>query len=153
MSAKQMAEVPKYQYHVLTWGGFYNREHYRKHGLSAGDYVFDTKEEREEFCAGRMKISKDLRAEMLMFSLTEGFCCSTRTVLHRVVEHEGKRYYSQYDIGVNYPFDVAKYHMENKWFPGCNDYPLGRDFDYKNNEVTTVKEWITGAWQELEEMS
>ena len=148
-------DVPKFQYHVLTWGGFYNKEHYLKHGLSEGDYVFDTSEERSEFCLGRVKISKDLRAEVLMFSYTEGFNCNVRTVLNRVVEHGGKQYYSQYDIGVNYPFHVAKYHMENKWFPGCNSYPLGHDFDYENRaeEITTVKEWITGAWQELEEMS
>ena len=78
--------------------------------------------------------------------ISEGYCCRTRTVLHRVIEWDGKRYYTQLDMGVNYPMDVAQYHLEWKWYPGFNDYPLGEDFDYDNNPVQIIQEWITGAF-------
>jgi len=142
--------TPTYQYHVLTWGGFYNEEYKKIHGLDGGDFFFDTSDERDNFVASRKSIEKKLGANVLCFSLSEGFCCDVRTVLHRVVEFGGKQYYTFYDIGVNHPFSAAIYHLENKWYPGFNDYPLGEDFDY--TEVTIVKEWITGAFQDFKDL-
>ena len=69
--------------------------------------------------------------------------------MHRVIKYEGKEYYSKYELSPNYPYDAAKYHLENKWYPGFNDYPLGEDFDYEN--VETVQEWITGAFDITDE--
>jgi hypothetical protein len=36
---------PKYEYHLLTWGGFYNEEYLKIHNIQSGDYYFDTSEE------------------------------------------------------------------------------------------------------------
>ena len=36
--------------------------------------------------------------------------------------------------------------MENNWYPGFNDYPLGENFDYNENKVTVIQEWITGSF-------
>lgn len=141
-------ECPKYQYHVQTWGGFYNKEHKRIHGLTPGDFVFDSPEERDAFIAHRRAVEQKLSACHLMVRLSEGFCCNIRTVLHRVSEYKGVRKYTSYDLGVNYSFRAAAYHMEDKWFPGCNDYPFGGDetiYDGTCADFKIVAEWITGA--------
>jgi hypothetical protein len=140
----------KYEYHLFVWGGFFNEEHLNKHCVQPGDYWFDTKEEREAFLNNLKKLEARLNAKHLCSKMTEGYCCRIRTVLHRVVEWEGQTYYSQNDLGINFPFDTAKYILEWKWYPGFNDYPLGEDFDYDNNNVKIVKEWITGAEQNVE---
>lgn len=41
--------------------------------------------------------------------------------------------------------------LKTKWYPGCNGYPLGEDFDYENNKVKIIQEWITGAFSNLDE--
>jgi len=144
-------EIPKYQYHVLTWGGFYNDEYKAIHGLEEGDFFFDSKGERDKFIRERKAIEKDLQAHFLMIHKTEGYNCHIRTICHRIVEIEGKQYYSTYDLGINYPFSSAVYMMNHKWYIGCNDYPLGEDFDYDSVEVKYIKEWVTGAFDIEEE--
>lgn len=136
-------EAPKYQYHVLTWGGFYNERYKEIHGLEGGNYFFDTEEERTEFIKNRRKVADLLSANYLMISTSEGFCCDIETIIHRVIEVDGVQYYSQRSMGVNYPFSAAKYFLENRWYPGFNDYPVGEDYDY--SDVKIVKEWVTGA--------
>ena len=136
--------VPKYEYHVFTWGGFYNDEHKAKHKREPGDYWFDTVEEREAYIKELESISKQLNAQVLMINRTEGFDCRTRTVAHRVSEYKGIRAYTTRDLGINYEFSAAKYMMENNWYPGFNDYPFG-DIDYTSEEFKVVGEWITGA--------
>ena len=140
----------KYQYHMHTWGGFYNDEYKSKHKHEPGDYFFNTDTERQAHIKELKRIETMLNAKHLMITQTEGYACNIRTVLHRVVEWKGKRYYSSYDMGINYPISAAKYHMEWKWYPGFNDYPLGEDFDYDTNQVTVIQQWITGAEQEIE---
>lgn len=134
----------KYQYHLLTWGGFYNDHH--KHSYKPGDYLFDTKEEREQYIEELEKTSKELNAHVLMISRTEGFNCDIRAVCHRVIRYKGQLYKSEYDMGINYPFRGAQYTMNYKWTLGFNDYPLGEDFDYDNGEVEIISEYITGAF-------
>lgn len=146
--AGPLLDTPKYQYCVKTWGGFYNQEHFLIHGLKEGEYVFDTLEERRAFIDERKEIENRLDARVLMISCSEGFCCNIDTVCHRVVEINGIQYYSSDNCGRNYTFEAAKYWMENKWYTGFNDYPLGRDFDYEAVEIKVIKEWITGADQE-----
>ena len=139
---------PKYQYHVLTWGGFYNTEHKAIHQLEPGDYLFDTQEARDAFIAERRALETKLDAECLMVSLSEGFHCDVRTVLHRVSEYKGKRAYTTYDLGINYNLSTAAYHLQNKWYPGFNDYPFGDDdgiYDKGNPDFKILDEWITGA--------
>lgn len=138
--------VPKYQYFLHTWGGFYNTWHQEKHGYKEGEFLFDTSAERQQYMEELEAVSEVLNAHMLATSTSEGFACDVRTVLHRVVEWEGKQYYSQRDMGPNYPLDTAMYFIEYNWYPGFNDYPLGEDFDYEAHEVKVLKEWITGAF-------
>lgn len=140
---------PKYEYHLYTWGGFYNEEYFKIHQKPKGDFWFDTSEERQQFIDELRSIEEKLNARHLIMVLSEGYCCRIRTVLHRVIEWDGKRYYTKCDLGVNYPISAAKYYLEYKWTVGFNDYPLGDDFDYENNRVKVVQEWITGAEQEF----
>lgn len=140
----------KYQFHVLTWGGFYNEGYQIIHGQVPGDRVFDTKEEREAYISSLKVIEEKMNARVLMVHCSDGFDCYTRTVLHRVSEFRGESIYSEYDLGVNFPYDTAQYHLENKWYPGHNDYPFGEDFDYDNKEFKIVSEWITGAFTQGE---
>jgi hypothetical protein len=147
---QEKSELPKYQYHCKTWGGFYNDEYKNIHGLSGGDFVFDSKQERQSFIDFRQAVSAELKANYLMIDNSEGFECCTRVTLHRVVEHQGISYYSTRDMGINYPFVSAKRFMENNWYPGFNDYPLGEDFE-EYDSVKIVSEWITGAFQITDE--
>lgn len=136
----------KYEYHLKTWGGFYNDEYKRVHKLEPGDYWFDTNKEREDYINTLKQIEKDLNARVLMIVKTEGYNCRVSTVLHRVIRYKLKDYYSQYEMGINYPFSTAAYHMEWQWYPGFNHYPLGENFDYENEKFEIVQEWITGAF-------
>ena len=141
----------KYLYLLHTWGGFYNKEHKDKHKETEGYYYFDTKEERSQYLEKLKDIEKELNAMRLMAKLTEGYNCGTITTLHRIIKFEGIEYYTKYELSPNYPYLAAKYHLENKWFLGFNDYPLGRDFDYENNKIEILQEWITGAFDASDE--
>ena len=139
----------KYEYLLHTWGGFYNKYYQEEHGEVLGYHYFDSKEERDEYLEKLKKIEIELSAFHLVTILSEGYNTREVTTLHRVIKYEGKEYYSKYELSPNYPYDAAKYHLENKWYPGFNDYPLGEDFDYEN--VETVQEWITGAFDITDE--
>lgn len=136
----------KYEYLLHTWGGFYNKEHQGKHKEVDGYHYFDTEKERSEYIDILKTLERKLGAKYLVTNLSEGYNTRTVTTLHRVIKWEGKEYYSSYEMSPNYPYDVAKYHLENKWYAGHNDYPLGKDFDYEKNEVETMQEWITGSF-------
>jgi hypothetical protein len=134
----------KYEYLLHTWGGFYNKCYQEKHGEVPGYHYFDTKEERNAYLEKLKKIEIELSASHLATTLSEGYNTREVTTLHRVIKHEDKEYYSKCELYPNCPYDVAKYHLKNKWLPGFNDYPIGEDFDYEN--VETVQEWITGSF-------
>lgn len=138
----------KYEYHLFTWGGFYSDEYFKIHQKPSGDFWFKTEEERQTFIDELRTIEKELNAKHLLMYLSEGYCCRMRTVLHRVVEWNGERYYTSNDLGINY--HGAEFILEYKWCLGFNDYPLGEDFDYDNNDVTIIQEWITGPVQQFE---
>ena len=40
----------------------------------------------------------------------------------------------------------VEYIIEEKWYPGFNDYPLGEDFDYNSDGFEVIQEWITGGF-------
>lgn len=141
-------ENMKYQYHVQTWGGFYNEEHQKIHGHKPGDFVFDTKKERNNYVHELRQIEEKLGARHLATTMTEGFNCNVRTTLHRISKFEDKVVHDTYDMGVNYPYGAASYHMEWKWYPGFNHYPFGEDFDYRKNKVEILQEWVTGAFDQ-----
>jgi len=134
----------KYEYLLHTWGGFYNDQYSKIHKKKDGFIYFDTKIERDTYVKELEVIEQRLNARHLVIKLSEGYNTRTIIMLHRVIKFDGKEYYSEYKLSPNYEFDVAKYHLENKWYPGFNDYPLGEDFDYE--KVKTVQEWITGAF-------
>lgn len=137
---------PRYQFHVKTWGGFFNEGHQNVHGHLPGDYFFDTEEERSAYYEELKIMEAQLDARHLATTFTEGYCLQ-RTVCHRVTEWLGQTYYTTCDLGYGYEYSAACYWMNNKWYPGCNDYPLGEGFDYDANKVRVVSEWITGSFK------
>lgn len=139
----------KYEYHLFAWGGFYNDRYREIHHKEEGNYWFDTKEERQKYIDELREIEKNLDGKVLMITLSEGFCCRIKTVLHRVVECDGLYCYTKNELGYNFPIDVAQYTLAYKWRVGFNDYPLGEDYDYSKARV--IQEWITGAIQEFKE--
>jgi hypothetical protein len=139
--------LPKYQYRLHTWGGFYNAEFKIIHGLEEGDYYFNTFEAREKFIDERRAISDELNATQLVLSTWEGFACNVNTVLHRVSEYLGERVYTTDVIAnVEYTLEDAKHRLEHKWYPGFNDYPFGETFDYTDKRFKVLQEWVTGAF-------
>lgn len=136
----------KYEYMLDTWGGFYNENHKAVHGKDSGYHYFDTSEERDKYIEELRKIEKKLNAKSLMISLEEGFHTRIKVVAHRLTEYNGKTHHTTYEFPPCYPYEVAVYHLENKWYLGFNDYPLGEDFDYSDPKVFVVSEWIEGAF-------
>lgn len=136
----------KYEYHLLTWGGFYNEEHQKIHKQISGDFWFNSNEDREKYIDELKEIEAKLGAKYLVVLCTEGYNCRVRTKIHRVCEYKGKQYYSEYDMGINYGIDESAYHLEYKWYPGFNDYPLGEQFDYSNPEFKIISQWVSGAF-------
>jgi hypothetical protein len=134
----------KYEYYLYTWGGFYNE--WNKHGEKPGHHYFDTAKERQVYIDKLQDIEKKLDARHLAMRLHEGFNCRTSTKLHRVIEVDGKTYYSENDLGVGVDFEGATYILEYKWRPGFNDEPLGGDFDYDSHKVKIIQEWISGCF-------
>lgn len=140
---------PKYEYYLYTWGGFYNDVHVAKHGEKDESIplFFDTAEERQKEIDRLEALAEKHNAKMLMTHIDEGYHVRTPIVLNRVVEYKGKRYHTQRDMNpLRGEFNTAKYHLENKWYPGFNDYPLGEDFDDYGN-VSLIQEWITGSFK------
>lgn len=140
-----MKPAIKYEYCLYTWGGFYNDNHLEKHNQSEGHHFFDSKEERDQYKAELKLIEKELGANYLMCKEWEGVSSRVPTILHRVISHNGNLIYSSNEISGIRDYDSALYILQNKWYPGFNDYPLGEDFDYST--IETVEEWITGAFK------
>lgn len=137
-----------YLYYLYTWGGFYNKEFQDIHGYIGGGRNFNTAKEREEYLDTLKQVEIKLNARHLAFRTCEGFNTLVPTILHRVVEYKGNQYYSNNDMGIGYPYGAAEYHMQWKWYPGFNDYPLGEDFDYDKEKFTIIQEWITGSFSQ-----
>lgn len=142
------SKVPPYRYYVRVWGGFFNQGNKRRHRIEEGDYWFSSLQEQNDFLeqCEKSRLLLDIPAYQFCCVKKEGFATQTKTVLHRVIEFEGKQSYSLKELWPDYPFEDAKYYLQNRWCPGSNDYPLGRDFDYEKNKVKVVQEWITGAF-------
>lgn len=135
---------PKYLYYLLTWGGFYNEEHKKIHGHEPGDAYFSTYEERDRYIRELMKISDKLNAKELMIATSEGYYFGM-TTLHRISKYKDRIVHTMKEMEINYSLISAEYHLDNKWYPGFNDYPFGEDFNYDDNDFKVLQEWITGA--------
>lgn len=130
--------MDRYEYHLHVWGGTLQRSGIVPH------HFFPTAQERSDFIA-RLD---QLYGQTYSRELSEGFHCRTATVLHRVVKYNGVFHHSSCDLGPNYPYDVAQYHLKWKWLVGSNDYPLGYSHNYDDDPPEIVAEWISGAFDQ-----
>ena len=137
----------KYEYMLHTWGGFYNKEFKRVHKYEPGYFYFDSKKERDEYLSKLKKVEESLNARSLAVDVEEGYHLRDgEIVAHRVCKYNGEARHTTRSFPPGYPYAIAVYHIENKWYPGFNDYPFGEDFDYERNKVTIIQEWITGSF-------
>jgi hypothetical protein len=142
-----MKEI-KYEYFIYTWGGFYN--HTDKHGYKSEPRWFDSKEERNEYLKVLNETCNKLGTwdAILAVKTSEGYHTREVPTIHRVVEYEGKRYYSTNKWNWPEDFITLEYFNEHKWYPGFNDdiieEELKKQIDY--NKVIIIQEWITGAF-------
>ena len=134
----------KNEFMVQTWGGFYNDNHKKKHGYEPGYKWFDHRWQRDEYIQMLKDTSDRLNAKELAVSTEDGYHTRVETVLHRLCSYNNQIYKSEYSMGYGYPLDSAKYHMEYKWYPGCNDYTCIDD-EKDIGEVKTLLEYITYA--------
>ena len=138
----------KYQYRLYTWGGFYNSCYQDIHNQEEGFHYFETWGDRENYINNLKSLEKELGAFHLMIDVSEGYDEAFEiTTLHRVVRFGGVDYYSTNQIPNVSSYELAVFIMEDKWYPGHNDYPLGENFDYSyQSSYEIVQEWITGSF-------
>ena len=144
-------DVTNYEYGVQTWGGFYNFHNFKVHGQMSGYTYFNSNKDRESYIDNLQKIADELKETgvkdaIIAMNKFEGYDCRTLTVMHRVCRFRGDERYDTEEAHPHYDYDVAKYHMKWKWYPGFNSYPFGEDFDYDQEGFEIVQEWITGAF-------
>lgn len=140
----------KYEYLLMTWGGFYNQENKDRHGLEPGYHYFDSEEERENYLRKLQRIEKRLNAKYLASMKSEGFNVREPVILNRVSSYKGREVHTTYESMPGTSYSIAAYLLENKWYPGHHDYPFGEDFDYESPSFKVVQEWITGQFDAKE---
>jgi hypothetical protein len=145
-------ELPKYEYYLKVWGGFWNEANLKVHGIPETEHLyFSTKEAREEYLEMLEETRKSLGTwdATIARYVAEGYHVRTIPVCHRISEYKGKRVHTIRDW--SFPESnksVLEYHMEYKWYPGFNDYPFGEDERiYDGKQVTIIAEWIEGAFE------
>ncbi len=140
-------KTPKYEYGLYTWGGFYNNGNVAIHGhKDRGLMFFDTKKQRDEHLGVLQKACDSLGTSdaCLVKKIWEGFSARDLPCIHRVIELDGKQYYSKCEWHWPEEIKVLLYHKEYKWYPGFNDYSAGYNVDY--NKAVILEEWITGSF-------
>jgi hypothetical protein len=105
--------MPKYEYMLHTWGGFYNAEHAAKHGLKGGYFWFDTAKERDDYLKNLQAIEKRLSAHALAFTTSEGDNTRLRTVAEMTLIHDWKSYDFEYDFGYAFDHESARFMFTN----------------------------------------
>ena len=145
-------ELPKYEYYLKVWGGFWNETNLRIHGIPETEHLyFDTREARNEYLERLEKARKSLGTwdACIASTLVEGYYVRTIPTLHRISEYKGQKVHTV----LNWSFpennkSVLEYYMEYKWYPGFNDYPFGEEDEsiYDGEQVTIIAEWIEGAF-------
>jgi hypothetical protein len=136
----------QYKYAAFTWGGFYNKSNVAIHGCEERGLVYlDTEAERNEYVQTlKGKLNLIGAADWILCIKTfEGFDIDILPCLHRVIELDGKQYYSRRQWDWLEELSALEYHLEWKWTPGFNDYPAG-DVDYTKAKI--IQEWITGSF-------
>lgn len=137
----------KYEYYLYTWGGFYNQQYKDIHQEEPKAKWFNTLEKRSEYINKLKKIEEELQAKHLCIITCEGYFTRTPVILHRVSKYKNKIVKTTNELWPDTSYDGAKYILQWKWYPGCNDYPFGEDFDYENNKkFEIIQEWIEGCF-------
>ena len=84
----RQVEMPKYKYRLITWGGFFNEEYKKLHHLSEGQYIFDTKQERDDFEALLKAYEKKYpKARVLMIEKEEGYHVDESPAIHFILKN------------------------------------------------------------------
>jgi len=145
--------IPKYEYYLYTWGGFYNDDNKKVHGFEPCEdgFYFDTKEERDFYLQTLQDACSKLGTDdaCLVNQIAEGCSVRIKPCIHRVSEYKGERVHSICLWSWPQDVRVLRYHLEYKWYLGFNDYPFGEDVDYR--DVKVIDEWITGAFDAIDE--
>lgn len=98
-----------YEYHLKTWGGFYNKEHSSVHGKEAGDFWFNTWEDRDKYLHELKLLEKKHGANHLAYTLSEGHDCRKQTVVRITANYLGVTYNFEYNFGYGYGVDNAEF--------------------------------------------
>jgi len=80
--------------------------------------------------------------------LSDGYATRVENIFHRVIQYNGKRYYSFKKLIGGARIDIyskCKHSLDINFELGVHDFPLGKDFDYSNPDVKIIEEWLTGA--------
>lgn len=135
-----------YEYLLVTWGGLYNLP--KVHNHKEGRHYFPTKESRAKYMHTLRKLNRALgNLGLVMDDDEEGYHVRTITTLHRMSEYKGVRKHTTYELNSIFSHSTAKFNLENKWYPGHNDYPFGECVDYyTDKEFKIIQEWITGSF-------
>ena len=158
-------KIPKYQYGVYVWGGFWNEENIKVHGIAdKGAHLFDTWAKRQEFLIkleeAKLNLSFHIMANgryndnVICSTLYEGCDIENLPVIHRLSEYKGIRYYSTNEWNWPEKISVLRYYAEYKWYPGFNDHVIEEALPNEEVDYTQVKilsEWVTGAFKLEEE--
>lgn len=133
----------KYEYLLKTWGGFYQLP---KNPFKPGDYYFDSEEERRKYIEKLELKNTELEYSGMVLYKEEGYNVRHFPTLHRISSHKGELKHTTWEHFQNITAHTAEYSIENKWYPGHNDYPFGEDFDYDSPDFKIEEEWIEGKF-------
>lgn len=137
-----MSDLPKYEYAIKTWGGFYNDENKAKHGLSEGSFWFDNEPERNRFLSNLKSIEAEYNAKYLAYALFEGHGTRLETIAMMTLVYQGVEYPFSYDFGFGYDPESARYMFEDgNYSCDCNrSLFLNRELDGIFPELTCGNE-------------
>ena len=110
--------MAKYEYLLTLWGGFFNKEH--PHDFKAGNYWFDSIQERGDFISKLKKLERENNWRCLASDKHEGYKTRYKTIVTMVFVFNGEFKY-RYDFGFCYPESAAKYmFFEGNYSCDCN---------------------------------
>lgn len=111
----------KYEYMLHTWGGFYNKENYKKHGKKDGYFFFNTMDELQKYLNELKYIEKRLSAFMLATNIVEGKHVRYKTIAKMKMNYKGKIYDYEHDFGYAYPVESAEFmFFDGNYACDCN---------------------------------
>lgn len=116
-----MKPSDSYEYHLFTWGGFYNEEHRKKHGLIPGNHWFKTYKDREDYCNLLKDLEKQLNAKSLAFDFNEGYYTRYKSIIRLEYIINNKSYYLIEELGVGFTKRQIKFlYLEGNYSCDCS---------------------------------